>query len=426
VSTPPGERLLAVLGGPALAWVRARLRVRMERGSPLSGRITLPYPTPEQRSAVERLFGRLSRGQSLHVDLDELAAMLRAAELGDDLGAALIDIEGPIENRREQQAQVEAQWRAALDDAQRALGAASPWQAWLADVTAGGLLRRLTASDPDEGKALLTAAVAVLARLPAQAVPLAELAAQAVGDSHALDAGAPLATLVLRAIIMREGLALADNTELRRAAWAAAGVLADELSAPVLVLNLRADGTSATGRAFALAAETGEPYRLSTRQLLRDAPAFASIRGTAVFVCENPSVVAAAANRLGRRARPLLCTDGQPKTAMRLLLSQLRQAGVAIAYHGDFDWPGIQMANAMIRKFGATPWRMGTDDYRQAEGSAALTGTPVVPLWDVTLGEAMRQRGRGVHEEAVVDMLLRDLDPHAGGILIDTERPSWQ
>ena len=32
-----------------------------------------------------------------------------------------------------------------------------------------------------------------------------------------------------------------------------------------------------------------------------------------VFVCENPSVVAAAADRLGRRCRPLLCTEGSPR-----------------------------------------------------------------------------------------------------------------
>jgi uncharacterized protein (TIGR02679 family) len=147
---------------------------------------------------------------------------------------------------------------------------------------------------------------------------------------------------------------------------------------------------------------------------LRDPPRFHLEPGARVFLCENPSVVAAAADRLGTRARTLLCTEGQTKTALRLLLGQLRAAGAEVAYHGDFDWAGIQIANGIVERFGVAPWRFGAADYLEAEGRAGaralLAGPAISPVWDAALGEAMRARGRAVHEEAVIDDLVADLD----------------
>jgi uncharacterized protein (TIGR02679 family) len=408
-------RLVAVLGGPALARLRARLRTRLERGAALTGRLTLEAPTPEERSAIERLFGRISRGRDLQVDLDRLAAIVSNAELGLDLPAAVVALEGPVEDRAGLEAETARRWRAVV-------AATSPWSGWLENLEQTGLCRRLSAGDPDTGSALLTAAVAVLRRLPAEAVPLAELAAAVAGDSHALDLGAPLATLVLRAVAVRNGHGHPEDADQRRAAWAAVGVLADELSAPALLLNLGAIPTNHTGRAMLLAQEAGEPYRLSTRQLLRAPPDFAPIAGGVVFVCENPSVVAAAANRLGRACRPLLCTEGQPKTALRLLLGRLTAAGARLAYHGDFDWPGVQIANGLVQRFGAAPWRMGARDYEQAPAGAPLVGPTVTPCWDAALGQAMRTRGCSVHEEAVVADLLSDLTPSARPALLEPIR----
>jgi uncharacterized protein (TIGR02679 family) len=404
------SRLADVLGGPALAWLRARLRARLERGAALTGRLTLATPTSEERSAIERLIGRITRGRALHVDLDELATVLQEAQLSNDLAAAVMALEGPVSNRRAHEAEAAARWRAVMAETREALGSGSPWERWLADLEQTGLCRRLTGGDPEDGATLLAFAMAVLRRLPAEAVPLAELAASAVGDSHALDAGEPLATLVLRAVAIRQGMAVPEDADQRRAAWAAVGVLADELSAPALVLNLWAHAKNPTGRALSLAAEAGEPYRLSTRQLLRDPPSFDVAPGDVVFVCENPSVVAAAANRLGPRSRPLLCTEGQPKTALRLLLAQLRDAGFRIAYHGDFDWPGIQIGNAIVQRFGADAWRFSARDYLLAKAGTLLDGAAVAAAWDAALGEAMRARGRAVHEEAVVDDLVADLE----------------
>ena len=70
-------------------------------------------------------------------------------------------------------------------------------------------------------------------------------------------------------------------------------------------------------------------------------------------VCENPNLVAIAADALGTRCAPLVCTDGMPAAAQRCLLSQLATAGAQTFYHGDFDWPGLHIGNYVMREYGA-------------------------------------------------------------------------
>jgi uncharacterized protein (TIGR02679 family) len=406
-------RLREVLGGPALAWLRRRLRARLSRGEALmGGPVTLDLPSPEERAAVERLFGRLGRGQGLRVDLEALRRVLQQAEICDDLVDAVVALEGPIVNQREQRDAEESRWRDLFAETAAMVENAPPLVSrWLLELEATGLLRRLAGADLDEATTLIRRAVAVVRRLPTTAVPLAELAASAAGDSHALDQGEPVGALVLRAAAMLANVDMPEDAEGRRQTWAAVGVLCDELSAPVLVLNLTATVETPTGRALSLHASVGEPYRLSTRQLLRHGPTFsAPLAGSrTVFVCENPTVVAVAANKLGARCAPLLCTEGQPKTAFRLLADVLVRAGFHLAYHGDFDWPGILIANSVVKRFGALPWRLRPEDYLQAEPGPSLEGPPVAASWDTALGAAMERRRCAVHEESVLDILLSDL-----------------
>ena len=273
-----------------------------------------------------------------------------------------------------------------------------------------GLLQRLASGNFSAARGLLDCALKIVLRFPVQGVPLAELAATAAGDSHALDTGQPLGTLVLRAAALMSEVDDTRDAEGRRDAWAGVGVLCDELSAPVLVLNLRGDARTLTGQALRLHAEHGEPYRLSMRQLLRDPPTLdIATVGPVVYVCENPTVVAAAAHRLGSRSVPLVCIEGQPKTAARLLLGQLTAAGIGLLYHGDFDWDGVRIANLVMKRHRASPWRLSADCYRAVSGGMPLAGNPVPASWDAGLFEAMTERNVAIHEELVLVELLDDL-----------------
>jgi uncharacterized protein (TIGR02679 family) len=231
-----------------------------------------------------------------------------------------------------------------------------------------------------------------------------------LGNAHALDDGTPLCTLVFGAARVLGGAPEGSGAGWRRMVWASVGLARDELSSTVHTLGLPGDPSTGTGRALDAWRESGQPVALTLRQLRTEPPHWPA--GLTVSICENPSVIAAAADHLGARTGPMVCTSGQPGAAVLLLVDQLARAGARFRYHGDFDWYGIRIANFVRRHCEWEPWRFGGDDYLAAAAvhdGHRLSGTPVSPVWDTALGEAMARIGRQVEEEAVTDLLLEDL-----------------
>jgi len=412
-------RLQRLLGGDALAALRKRLRGFFERADPLTPPTDLRIGdlSPQEHLALAALTGRAPRtAHSMRIDIAALDADLRNAGLAASLRDALERLDGPIVHGAAVRAAAQTRWRAVAAGCSH--GALAQWL----HSTAGlGVLKRLAAQDAAVAQRLCHRAQVVLQRLPADGVPRSELAALALGDAHALDAGQPTATLVLAALRQAEALAATDTSndelpgdaagdlpeERARDTWARAGVLVNELARPVLFLNLATRGDSLA------VATLGEPAYASLRRLLRAPPAWA-VDGREVFVCENPNLLAIAADRLGLRCAPLVCTDGMPAAAQRCLLMQLARAGARLRYHGDFDWPGLHIASQVMRAHAAQPWRFGAVDYQAAVGSSAhaqhrLTGTPVAAAWDAALAPAMQAHGLAIAEEALTASLLQDL-----------------
>jgi uncharacterized protein (TIGR02679 family) len=257
-------------------------------------------------------------------------------------------------------------------------------------------------------------AARVLARLPADGLPLPALAAAVTGDTKAL-AGTPLASLVLRGLAARAGEPRPATAGERRALWESAGVVPDDLASQVLVLGPAGGGRRTAGRLARGAAREGLPFRVTLHQLTRSPLAVAAPQ--LVSVCENPAVLRAAAERFGAAAAPLVCTEGRPSVACLRLLAALAAGGCTLRYHGDFDWPGLRIAASLLSDQGAAPWRMGADDYLAAVATVdgerpVLRGAPAASPWDPRLAEAMAAHGTVIHEEDVLEVLLADL---AGG-----------
>ncbi|MFR0355111.1 TIGR02679 family protein [Streptomyces sediminimaris] len=412
------DRLTRLLGHADLAWLLERIRRRMAREEPLTGPVTLATPTDAQRAAAERLLGRPpGTGRSLSIRLEAVDTVLRrsgAAPGG--LAAAVTALTGPVTRLadvREQQAH-------AWQEAYAPLAGLGPeLAAWADRVRADGLVRRL-ARTPRAARNLLTSAATALRELPADPpVSLAAFAARTLGDAHALDDGTPLATLVHSGIRALSGFPDGTGAEWRREVWASAGLLKDALSSTVLTLGLT--GTPALNAL----AETGEPAVLTLRQLTRTPPRTAP---ATVYVCENPTVLATAADRLPRSRRrsngspsfpgrpPLVCLQGQPSAAALTLLRHLHAHGATLRYHGDFDWGGLRIAAALLRRVPWQPWRYTAADYRAAASAAPLapplTGAPATAPWDPDLRPALTEIGVRVEEEAVLGLLLGDLTSH--------------
>lgn len=419
------QRLEGLLDRPQLARILRAVRDSLERGG--ARRVSIAHPSEQERRALDELLGRKpSTGKRLSLSLQQLEDTLQRAGLARDLRTAMASLGGPLRDLAEEREERQRVWQQVFDrhGAQAKRLHAS---AWLAALEREGLLKRLANQDPARAEILLRQALSVLQCLPQRGKTLSALAAACLGDAHGLDHGQPVATLVRRALCMDIQAFSADEP------WAHVGVLAGGgISSTVLVLNLHAEGhidggsDGATGSIVHIAAGHGEPVYLTLRQLLRDPPAWAA-SPRPVSICENPAVVAEAANALGRNCAPLICTQGQPSAAVTTCLNQLARAGARFRYHGDFDWPGIRIANGMIHRHGAIPWRMDTADYLEAMDSGKpLTGRPVSAEWNAELTRVMQARGQVIEEERVLQALLADLDLRVddGHPIIATETQS--
>lgn len=85
---------------------------------------------------------------------------------------------------------------------------------------------------------------------------------------------------------------------------------------------------------LALARAGGEPCVLTLRQL---GQVDLGVGSGLVWACENPIVLASAADELGPECPPPVCVNGQPSAAVWRLLDQLVADGAELMYHGDFD-----------------------------------------------------------------------------------------
>ena len=369
---------VAYLSRPALRRLLFAARERFERNGGPYGRLVLTSLSPEEAHTLNGLLTPQQPylpGSEARIKLARLDARLRDSRFGVSLEQALVAVDGPLGNRRAEReaaaAAREAAWSRVLSHPQ----ARRPeLVGWLEHVR-----QRFGASSPAR-TALALQALDVLTALPADGQPLAALAASyAGGDAHALDRNRPVGRLVVAALFALEGATPREpsSPDEWRALWARVGISCDELSCTALTLSLRphrlARGYLA-GRLRA-AARVGRPIVVTLGELRAEPPRLA---GQVLFVCENPSIVAAAASALGSRCPPLLCTSGWPNTAVAAILDAAETAEMKILVHADGDQAGAAIAARVLKRAGARPWRS------------------VDP-------------NAGVHEEALLDELLGDL-----------------
>jgi uncharacterized protein (TIGR02679 family) len=419
---PPIEpRLQRLLGGAEYANLRKRLRDRFAR-APAGEEVEsfrIGKLTPDEHALLASLLGRHARySSSLQVNVGRVDATFRDSGIAMSLRDALELLDGPIANLAETRHASREMWSDVLD------GCTHQALVELLRTPKGfGLLKRLSRSRPDVAIELCRRVEATLRRLPANALTRSQLAAEVLGDAHALDSGSPVATLVLsiwRRPIVGTGsdegfddpegeteIESAEGVERVRDVWAKAGVLVNELARPALFLNLPVKGMERYGQF------PGEPVYASLRSLLRAPPVW-KVADRKVYVCENPNFLAIAADRWGASCEPLVCTDGMPAAAQRCLLSQLTEAGARLYYHGDFDWAGVRIGNHMMREHRASSWRFDAIDYVSAVKGASelgqkLTGKALRASWDEGLTTVMQLHGLSIAEEALAASLLKDL-----------------
>lgn len=364
------EQLLQWARLPGPQKVLAAARRRLEAGHGLTGSPLRIDLTASERDEVGGLLTMTWARSGRGVGAQALAKAV--TDLGADVAELLAATGEPVRDLRAERASARQQSTAERERAASALAAAgvSP------GIAAAWLSRRgLPAAGTGQLLDLAERCAQVWRHLPVPGgarMLLTVLAASALDDPHALDRGSPVATGVLRLL----GHELPDSAEAWRLAWEENGVDCDPVSSRVLVLNLRLRGDAACVRLTEAAGP--EPLWLTWRSLIgtfsTDAPD--------VYVCENPSVLIAAADELGDRSLSLVCTNGRPSAATMRLLTGLAAAGTTLHVRADDDIAGQEIVSGI---------------------NAAIPG---VRLWRFALRPPVTPR----YEEQDINALLCDLD----------------
>jgi len=388
-------------------------RRSLERsGGDLSGSVSLSHPDDAERKAIIGITGqyRHARANRIGVRLADLDRAVHEST-GRGLPELLAELGGPLRDRPAERSVLAGARDAAIRAAQTSsLFLSYAWyRDWLAELGRDGTLTKLINTGE---QARLGQAVRVLEYLAGRQdtpVLLPTLAADVTGDTKALNHGTLLSTLVLRALAVKAEMGRPRTAGERRELWEAGDVVVDDLASRVLVLNLPAEGVG-LAEWLAGAARHGIPFYVTLHQLMTFP---LTIRGAVVYVCENPAVLRHATAELGAESAPLLCTEGRPSAAFHQLADAVVGGGGELRYHGDFDWPGLAIASAVMRRHGAKPWRLSARDYlagmRHHAEHVLLFGTPQPTPWDPELSKAMVATGRVLFEESVANDLIRDL-----------------
>jgi len=356
VGVPDGLRRWAALPGPAATLLAAR---RMLETGTAGDRVTVSDRLRgPNRDQVGRLLGLTWATSTKPVTLGLLRAA--CARSGVQLPDLLEAIGGPLRDlRAEKQANTAEHEERRLQTRTMLAGALG------ADELVELVMSRRwlgPARDPH----VPTRAESLgrlLAVLPASGALLATVAQDVFGDPHALDRDRLLGRAAARVVAAQtaHSLGMVDPAQLLaaadsacataagwRSAWAGARVTCDQLSSMVLALNLPLPADSPAQALLAAGAEHGEPLWLTARALRRLSVPAGSLTGVVVRVCENPSVVEAAADALGTRCPALLCTYGRPSTAAWALLRALRQGGAGFLVSADRDDAGRSIAAELL------------------------------------------------------------------------------
>lgn len=391
------------------------VRQRLDHGgAAVRGTIRMPRIEPRCAPAVAALIGR---PPAARLNLAELEAGLVRLGVGRDLDSALELLGCPPDPallRRREARDAAREVRGAVHSELE--GWPEPWAAgWGQDLLRSGLLHGLDAAAATSLLADVRKFLHARDRLGGRIASRVELAAQLFGSAHALDRQSKLAAAIERALrhsIGPEGDAL-DG----RALWEAAGIAPDSVSAPALTWGLRPLGTSPLAKMLIAAADAALPVHVSLRALRSHRIETAA--GAPILVVENPSVIENAAD--GSVPFGLVCTNGNPTSAVVELIDQLAASGADLHHHGDFDAAGIAICRRMAVR-GCTPWMMSAADYLEAVERAETRGVPLPhdsasagpTPWDPALEAAFDGRRRVVHEELVAADILRQFSVRRG------------
>ncbi|MFE6129183.1 DUF2399 domain-containing protein [Streptomyces sp. NPDC056437] len=253
-----------------------------------------------------------------------------------------------------------------------------------------------------EMRRLIDALASLIRELPCtRPRTLAKLAHDHAGDPHYFDPATLPGQRLVSAVAELAGRPEPTRPDHIRALLAEFGIIADRLSATVLLHQVRAIGNGPIDRRLN---EAVTPVALHLLDLTRTPPRLAP---QTLTVVENPSVLEAAMDRAS--TQPLACTSGQLRAVDHALLQLALDQGIRLRYAGDLDAAGIQIATTVRQTYGAELVAMDAAVAHTAGHTPSRVPLRALPaVCEPELADVLRMGGRAVYQEhdAVLGQLL--------------------
>jgi uncharacterized protein (TIGR02679 family) len=200
--------------------------------------------------------------------------------------------------------------------------------------------------DTSDVRTTIAALAAVLGTIPVSPpIPLAKLAHDTVGNPHFFDLDQLAGKRLVAAVAEHTGRPAPTRPDLARALLAESGIIADRLSATVLVLNARVVGDGPIDQRLR---DSTTPVALTLLDLVQHPPRFAA---QTLTVVENPSVLEVA--YLNHSKQALACTSGHLRAVDHTLFRLAVEQGIRLRYAGDIDDVGQHIAGIVADTYGA-------------------------------------------------------------------------
>lgn len=361
------------------------LREKYQSLSRLGGKIIIPELTEEEAESLEGFLQmEIKQGQKLSVSVRQInKAMERTRFAGCSLETLITMAlnDRLVSNKDRKTKEEEARERQFREYPCSFQG--TPAGTWLeGGLLKGSALNTLMMRDYHSSPGWLKEQLPVISdglnRLPVFSdnhLRLPVFAASITGNPHYFDEGKRSLTYLLHGIRTLLGESSLSKTALegRTELLYRAGIIKDDLYNWVLCFGVRGylmEGQLHRGMEEYVKRSEPQILTLQNLSILKSAAAV----GQQVYVVENPAVFSALTEQK-QSDFTCICSGGQLRLAVLVLLDLLAEGGSEIYYSGDFDPEGLDIAQKLVSRYGnqLKLWCYETELYHKSMSSETIS-----------------------------------------------------
>lgn len=274
----------------------------------------------------------------------------------------------------------------------------------------------------DGRKALagLEAVEAAMTRLPEKPIRLPFFAHQVTGNPHTFDTSTRTGKIFIYVLQMKQESEGRDEnlsrTEFYNDVLLSFNLVRDDIMNFVALNGLLGLTGGRVHPVWRAAVDTHVSWNVPVRHLL-EIDEIRPAHGKDVYLLENSGVYSTFLD--ARPTLPLVCTNGQFRLAVWLLLEKLAASGSILHYAGDFDPEGLQMADQILIRFPdqVRLWGMDLSHYLASMPAVPISGQRLAKLKNIRsdqlqeLAIQMQSIKRAGYQEAISQNLMDEIEP---------------